>query len=67
MQQRLTRIVPEAVAALGPLTLLVNNASVFLKDRFGGLDIGVWQTQFDINLRAPVLLAEAFAAQLPEG
>jgi len=60
------RIVPEAVAALGPLTLLVNNASVFLKDSFGALDHGVWQRQFDVNLRAPVFLAEAFAAQLPE-
>jgi NAD(P)-dependent dehydrogenase (short-subunit alcohol dehydrogenase family) len=61
------KLVPAAVAAVGPLTLLVNNASVFLKDRYGGLDTGVWQTQFDINLRAPVFLAEAFAAQLPEG
>ncbi len=61
------RLVPAARAALGPLTLLVNNASVFLKDRYGGLDIGIWRTQFDINLRAPVFLAEAFAAQLPEG
>jgi NAD(P)-dependent dehydrogenase (short-subunit alcohol dehydrogenase family) len=61
------RLVPEAAAAIGPLTLLVNNASVYLKDRFGGLDITVWQAQFDINLRAPLLLAEAFAAQLPKG
>jgi NAD(P)-dependent dehydrogenase (short-subunit alcohol dehydrogenase family) len=61
------RILPAAVAALGPLTLLVNNASVFLKDTFGRLDKGVWETQFDINLRAPVFLAEAFAAQLAKG
>jgi NAD(P)-dependent dehydrogenase (short-subunit alcohol dehydrogenase family) len=61
----ITRVVAAANAALGPLTLLVNNASVFLKDTFGGLDNGVWQTQFDVNLRAPVFLAEAFAAQLP--
>ena len=61
------RIVPEAIAALGPLTLLVNNASVFLRDKFGGLDQAVWQAQFDVNLRAPVFLAEAFAAQLPDG
>ncbi len=60
-------IVPAAVKALGPLTLLVNNASVFLKDRFGALDLAIWQTQFDINLRAPLLLAEAFAAQLAQG
>ncbi len=60
-------VVPAAVQALGPLTLLVNSASVFLKDAYGKLDSGTWQTQFDVNLRAPVFLAEAFAAQLPEG
>jgi NAD(P)-dependent dehydrogenase (short-subunit alcohol dehydrogenase family) len=62
----LQKIVPSAAAALGPLTLLVNNASVFLPDRIGGLDLRRWNAQFDINLRAPVFLAEAFAAQLPE-
>jgi NAD(P)-dependent dehydrogenase (short-subunit alcohol dehydrogenase family) len=63
----LRRIVPAAAAALGPLTLLVNNASVFLRDQVGGLDLQRWNAQFDINLRAPIFLAEAFAAQLPEG
>lgn len=63
----LRRIVPTAAAALGPLTLLVNNASVFLRDQPGGLDLQRWNAQFDINLRAPVFLAEAFAAQLPDG
>ena len=63
----LMRIVPAAQAALGPLTLLVNNASVYLEDQVGGLELGRWQTQFDVNLRAPVFLAEAFAAQLPDG
>lgn len=63
---QLARLVPAAASEIGPLTLLVNNASVFLKDSFGALDSSVWQTQFDVNLRAPVFLAEAFAAQLPE-
>ena len=63
----LATILPRSNEALGPVTLLVNNAAVFVEDRIGGLDYGVWQTQFDINLRAPVFLAEAFAAQLPEG
>jgi NAD(P)-dependent dehydrogenase (short-subunit alcohol dehydrogenase family) len=63
----LAQIVPAAAQALGPLTLLVNNASVFLEDRIGGLDFALWQTQFDVNLRAPVFLAEAFARQLPDG
>jgi NAD(P)-dependent dehydrogenase (short-subunit alcohol dehydrogenase family) len=60
-------ILPAANQALGPVTLLVNNASVFLFDRIGALDADHWQTQLDVNLRAPVFLAEAFAAQLPDG
>lgn len=61
------RIIGEAADALGPLTLLVNNASVYVRDAFGSLDPEVWQTQFDVNLRAPVMLTEAFAAQLAAG
>lgn len=61
------RVVPAAVAALGPLDLLVNNASEFHPDETGSLELGLWDRHFAINLRAPVFLAEAFAAQLPEG
>jgi NAD(P)-dependent dehydrogenase (short-subunit alcohol dehydrogenase family) len=66
-ERQLERLVPAAASELGPLTLLVNNASVFLKDRFGALDSSVWGMQFNVNLRAPVFLAEAFAAQITEG
>lgn len=59
------RLVAEAVAALGPLTLLVNNASLFEPDGIGALDVGLWERHFAINLRAPVLLVDAFAAQMP--
>ena len=61
------KIVGDAVAALGPLTLLVNNASIFEKDTVGQLDRELWQRQMTVNLAAPVFLAEAFAAQLPAG
>jgi NAD(P)-dependent dehydrogenase (short-subunit alcohol dehydrogenase family) len=60
------RIVPEAHAALGPVTLLVNNASEFEPDSIGEMNVTRWNRQFSVNLRAPVFLAEAFAAQLPE-
>jgi len=63
----LATILPQAEAALGPVTLLVNNASVYLEDAAGGLDFERWRTQLDTNLRAPVFLAEAFARALPEG
>jgi NAD(P)-dependent dehydrogenase (short-subunit alcohol dehydrogenase family) len=60
------RLVSRATAAIGPLRLLVNNASLFEADRFGALNRSLWDRHFETNLRAPVLLAEAFAAQIPD-
>jgi NAD(P)-dependent dehydrogenase (short-subunit alcohol dehydrogenase family) len=54
-------------AQLGPLTLLVNSASSFNDDRVGALDRALWDAHLETNLRAPIVLAEAFAAALPEG
>ncbi|HVY59924.1 MAG TPA: SDR family oxidoreductase [Xanthobacteraceae bacterium] len=61
------RLVPQAVAALGPLTLLVNNASEFESDGIGRLDPARFDRHFAVNLRAPLFLSEAFAAQVPDG
>lgn len=58
---------PQVNDRLGPVTLLVNNAATFARDAIGELDASTWQAQFDVNLRAPVFLAQAFAAQLPAG
>jgi NAD(P)-dependent dehydrogenase (short-subunit alcohol dehydrogenase family) len=60
-------LLPAVKAALGPATLLVNNAALYLPDAVGGLDEDTWRRQFATNLQAPVWLAEAFAAQLPRG
>ena len=57
------RIVPEAVSALGPLSLLVNNASVFEQDDIAALDPVRFDRHMAINLRAPLLLARDFAGQ----
>ena len=61
------RLIPEAAAALGPLAVLVNNASVFEDDRVGSLSRETGDAHMETNLRAPIVLAEAFAAQAPEG
>lgn len=61
------RLVPAAVEALGPLHVLVNNASVFEDDRVGGLSRDSWDRHIETNLRAPIVLSEAFAAQAGEG
>lgn len=60
-----SRIVAEAVAALGPLGLLVNNASLFEPDTLDTLDLALWERHFAVNLRSPVFLTKAFAAALP--
>lgn len=59
-------LVPQAVNALGgPLTVLVNNASIFEYDRIGTITPEGWDRHINSNLRAAVFLTQAFAAQAP--
>ena len=65
---------PEAVQALvpaaavfGPLTLLVNSAAEFEPDEIASLDRARFDRTLAVNLAAPLFLAQAFAAQAPEG
>ncbi|MDJ1159282.1 SDR family oxidoreductase [Chelatococcus sp. SYSU_G07232] len=60
-------IMPAARAALGPVTLVVNNASIFEPDEVATLDAALWDRQFAVNLRAPALLARDLANGLPDG
>jgi NAD(P)-dependent dehydrogenase (short-subunit alcohol dehydrogenase family) len=57
----------QASEALGGLNVLVNCASVFEPDDVRSLTIEGWTRHVNINLRAPVFLAQAFVAQLPTG
>jgi NAD(P)-dependent dehydrogenase (short-subunit alcohol dehydrogenase family) len=60
-------LIEGARAAVGPLTLLVNNASLFEDDRIETLTAATWDAHMAANLRAPVLLAQAFAAEAADG
>lgn len=60
-------LVRDAAKQLGPIRLLVNNASLFEDDRIGQLDMALWDKHFAIHLKAPVLLAEEMANALPDG
>jgi NAD(P)-dependent dehydrogenase (short-subunit alcohol dehydrogenase family) len=60
-------IVPRATAALGPLTALVNSASVFEDDRVETVTRASWDRHMETNLRAPLVLSQHFAAQAPAG
>lgn len=60
-------LIPRTVAALGPLGALINNASIFERDDVGSITPQSWDSHLDINLRAPLFLSQAFAAQVPVG
>ncbi len=61
-------LIPAAVEALGPVEILINNAGIFPEeDAFARTDAALWDQIFAVNARAPFLLSQAFAAQLPEG
>ena len=51
---------------VGPLSLLINCASVFEDDRIQTLTAESFDSAIAANLRAPILLAQAFAAQAPQ-
>ncbi|MEI6099234.1 MAG: SDR family oxidoreductase [Alphaproteobacteria bacterium] len=60
-------LVPRAVTALGgPLTLLINNASIFEYDNVASATPTSWDRHIGSNLRAPFFLSQAFAAQAPK-
>ena len=61
-------LVPAAAAALGgPLDVLVNNASIFEYDTLATATAESWERHIGSNLRAPLFLTQAFAAQAPKG
>ncbi|HEX9463275.1 MAG TPA: SDR family oxidoreductase [Alphaproteobacteria bacterium] len=60
-------VIPQARAALGPLGVLVNNASVFERDEALTATRESWDAHLETNLRAPFRLSQDFARQLPDG
>ncbi len=59
-------LIARSTAALGrPLTVLVNNASVFEYDTLKTATRKSWDRHFESNLRAPFVLTQHFAAQAP--
>ncbi|MBU2959516.1 SDR family oxidoreductase [Citreicella sp. C3M06] len=60
-------LLPRAAEALGgPITGLINNASIFEYDSIGSATLDSWNRHMGSNLRAPFVLTQALAAQVPE-
>lgn len=57
----------EQAASLRPLYALVNNASIFESLKAADTTVEQWDRHLAVNLRAPFLLSQAFARQVPSG
>ena len=57
-------LVADARRQLGGLDVLVNCAALFLAGDLATTSLATWERQLALNLRAPFLLAQAFAAAL---
>lgn len=62
-----TSLVPRCVDAIGAPVCLINNASEFQVDSVATTTMEQWDTHLDINLKAPVFLAQALFRALPVG
>jgi NAD(P)-dependent dehydrogenase (short-subunit alcohol dehydrogenase family) len=60
-------LIPRCINGLGAPSCLVNSASLFLHDSLASLEDERWQAHMNVNMRAPVLLAQSMAAHLPAG
>jgi NAD(P)-dependent dehydrogenase (short-subunit alcohol dehydrogenase family) len=59
-------LLPLATEALGPIGVLVNNASRFERDEWHDATRASWDAHLEPNLRAPFVLIQAFARLLPD-
>lgn len=58
-------VVAEA-AELGDLSVLINSAAIFPENDTINDDLSHWNQVMNLNLRAPLLLSQAFAASKPQ-
>jgi len=65
-EEETSALVGRAVGELGPLTALVNSASLFENDDWQSATRASWDAHMETNLRAPFVLAQTFARALPD-
>lgn len=66
-EDEVVALLPAGTAAIGPIGVLVNNASVFERDEWHDATRESWDAHLEPNLRAPFVLSQAMAKALPAG
>jgi len=64
-ERAVQELLPRAQRELGPLGCLINNAAVFANDTVETVTSESWDKHLAVNLRAPFVLMQNFAARLP--
>jgi NAD(P)-dependent dehydrogenase (short-subunit alcohol dehydrogenase family) len=65
-EEETAALIGRAAAELGPLTALINSASLFENDDWQSVSRASWDAHMETNLRAPFVLSQAFARQVPD-
>lgn len=60
------QLIGRVVDVFGAFDCLINNASLFERDEVLTVTLDSWDRHMQVNLRAPFLLTQAFARQVPE-
>ena len=66
-ESEVVTLVERAAHEIGPLTALINSASLFENDDWQSATRQSWDDHIETNLRAPLVLSQSFAKQLPDG
>ena len=65
-EEETAKLVGRAAAELGPLSALINSASLFENDDWQSASRASWDAHMETNLRAPFLLSQTFAKQVAD-
>ena len=65
-ERQTAALIGRACEALGPVEVLVNNASVFEHDSVASATRESWDRHMEVNLRAPFVLTQRLAEELPD-
>jgi NAD(P)-dependent dehydrogenase (short-subunit alcohol dehydrogenase family) len=66
-EDQISHLIARAAKEIGPLTALINSASLFENDDWQSATRQSWDAHMETNLRAPMKLSQDFARQLPKG
>lgn len=67
IEDEVASLISRTAEELGPVSCLVNNASVFESDTAKSATRHSWNLHMEVNLRAPFVLTQTLAAALPDG